>query len=39
LSAVKKIAVADDEASKYAEIVANHGALHGLLSLLEGKRG
>jgi hypothetical protein len=39
LSAVKKIAVGDDEASKYAEIVANHDALHGLLSLLEGERG
>jgi hypothetical protein len=39
LSAVKKIATADDEASNYAEIAANHDALHGLLSLLEGERG
>jgi hypothetical protein len=39
LSAVKKIATADDEASNYAEIAANHDALAGLLSLLEGKRG
>jgi len=39
LSAVRKIAKADDEASNYAEIAANHDALHGLLSLLEGERG
>jgi hypothetical protein len=39
LSAVKKIATADDRASNYAEIAANHDALHGLLSLLEGERG
>ncbi len=39
LSAARKIATADDEASNYAEIAANHDALHGLLSLLEGKRG
>jgi hypothetical protein len=39
LSAVRKIATADDEASNYDEIAANHDALHGLLSLLEGKRG
>jgi hypothetical protein len=39
LSAVRKIAKADDEASNYAEIVASHDALHGLLSLLEGERG
>lgn len=38
LSAVRKIATADDEASNYAEVAANHDALHGLLSLLEGKR-
>lgn len=39
LSAVRKIAKADDEAGNYAEIAANHDALHGLVSLLEGKRG
>lgn len=39
LSAVRKIAAADDEASNYAETAANHDALYGLLSLLEGKRG
>jgi hypothetical protein len=39
LLAVKKIARADDEASNYAEVAANHDALHGLLLLLEGERG
>lgn len=39
LSAVRKIATADDEASNYAEVAANHDALHGFLSLLEGDRG
>jgi hypothetical protein len=39
LAAVRKIATADDEASNYAEVAANHDALHGLLSLLEGERG
>ena len=39
LSAVRKVATADDEASNYAEIAANHDALHGLLLLLEGERG
>ena len=37
LSAVEKIATADDKASNYAEIAANHDALHGLLALLKGE--
>jgi hypothetical protein len=34
-AAVEAIAAGDDEASNYAEVVANHEALHGLLALLE----
>ncbi len=34
--AVEVIARGDDRASDYAEIIANHDALHGLLGLLRG---
>lgn len=36
-AAIEAIAVGDDRASEYAEVVANHDALHGLLGLLEGR--
>jgi hypothetical protein len=35
--AVKQMAVASDEGTGYAEVVAEHDALHGLLALLEGR--
>lgn len=38
LEAIEKIAAADDKASNYAEIAANHDALHGLLALLKGAK-
>lgn len=38
-AAVEAIAVDDDRQSNYAEIAANHDALHGLLALLEGVNG
>jgi len=37
--AVKQMAAASDEGTGYAEVVAEHDALHGLLALLEGKAG
>jgi hypothetical protein len=37
--AVKEMAVAADEATDYAAVVAEHDALHGLLALLERKSG
>ena len=38
LEAIEKIAAADDKASNYAEIAANHDALHGLLAVLQGAK-
>lgn len=38
LAAVEKIAEVDDRANNYAEVVANHDALYGLVSLLKGAR-
>jgi hypothetical protein len=38
-AAVEAIAAGDDRASDYAEIAANHDALHGLLGLLGGAAG
>jgi hypothetical protein len=35
--AVKRLAAASDEGTGYAEVVAEHDALHGLLALLEGR--
>jgi len=37
-AAVETAALAYDKESNYAEVVANHDALHGLLALLEGGR-
>jgi hypothetical protein len=36
-AAIEAIAKGDDRASEYAEVVANHDALHGLLGLLGGE--
>jgi hypothetical protein len=35
--AVKQMAAASDHGTGYAEVVAEHDALHGLLALLEGR--
>jgi hypothetical protein len=35
--AVKQLAAASDEGTGYAEVVAEHDALHGLLALLEAR--
>lgn len=37
--AIKQMAAASDEGTGYAEVVAEHDALHGLLTLLEGRDG
>lgn len=37
--AVKRLAAASDEGTGYAEVVAEHDALHGLLARLEGRDG
>jgi hypothetical protein len=37
--AVKQMAVASDEGTGYADVVAEHDAFHGLLALLEGRDG
>jgi hypothetical protein len=37
--AVQDLAVASDEGTGYAEVVAEHDALHGLLARLEGRGG
>lgn len=37
--AVKELAAASDEGTGYAEVVAEHDALHGLLVRLEGRSG
>ena len=39
LAALSAAANGYDEANDYAEIVANHDALHGLLALLKGEEG
>jgi hypothetical protein len=37
--AVRQLAAASDEGTGYAEVVAEHNALHDLLALLEGRDG
>lgn len=37
-AAIEAVAKGDDDASNYAEISANHNALHGLLDLLGGAK-